>query len=417
MPPTSTITRCTLVCPGSGWQRRANTAYLAAARGLARAIARHSIVRSITLRRSIAAGEARFGRSDIDLGIVLHSAGVTPAETRQLCALNRTVRRLRLVCPWLGQCEAIASNELPEWAELESFKVGLDLDNALLLYGAPVEFPRYPVTPEQAAYRTAFWFENYLPRALRTGHRTNLWKFTLEMWTTCNLGLGRRITPHLRRSDTLAEWRLHEPLSDLPTPDWPASRLWLRMMALTAELHSSLLDPLRAPAQPLSHSLSLPPSFARRTLLVGTAEQLASRITRFPADTLPLTPEALGLYLEYLNPALYELLPPGVRTLGFPRPSRGAWQAVLRRWSCPTLARKPGFGSRDFGTAPRHVLYAHRVAAATAIGDAPAMIRLEELGPAAQSPQAFGHYFINHYPAVLAAAMAFPRTSAPRSGS
>jgi len=416
VPPASTIARRRLVRPGSGWQGIANTAYLAAARGLARAIAGHSIVRSVTLRRSIAAGEARFGRSDIDLDIVLHCACVTPAETRQLCALNRTVRRLRLVCPWLGQCVAIASDELSEWAELESFRVGLDLDNAVLLYGAPVEFPRYPVTPEHAAYRTAFWFENYLPRALRTGHRTNLWKFTLEMWTTCNLGLGRRITPHLRRSDTMAEWRLHEPLSDLPAPDWPARRLWLRMMALTAELHSALLTPLHAPAQPLSHSLTLPPSFVRRTLLVGTAEQLASRITALPADAIPITPEALGLYLEYLNPALFELLPPEIRELGFVRPSRGAWQAVLRRWSCPALARKPGFGGRDFGTAPRHVLYAHRVAAALAAGEAPAVVRLEELGPAARSPQAFGEYFINHYPSVLAAAMAFPRTSAPGSG-
>ncbi|MEX1111421.1 MAG: hypothetical protein WEB31_06435 [Chthoniobacterales bacterium] len=389
-----------------------NAAYLAAARVIARVIARHAIVRSVTLRRSIAAGEARFGRSDIDLDIVLHSACATPAEARQLSDLNRTVRRLGLICPWLGQCGAIAFDELAEWAELESFRVGLDLDHAVLLEGEPFEFTRHPITPEQAAYRTACWFENYLPRALRSGNCTNLWKFTLEMWTTCNLGLGRTITPHLRRSDTLAEWHLQEPQSDLPAPDWPADRLWLQMMALTAELHSTLLAPLGVPAQPLSHSLILPPSFARRTLLVGTAEQIASRIARLPANAIALTPEALGLYLEYINPALFGLLPPEIQALGFQRPSRAAWQSVLRRWSFPFLARKPGFGSRDFGTAPRYVLYAQRAAATLGTGDTPAPIRLDDLGPAARSPQAFSTYFIDHYPEVLAAARRFPRTSA-----
>ncbi len=406
MPAVASIARHTLLRPGSGWQRIANTAYLAAARRLAWILGRHAIVRSITLRRSAAAGEVRFGRSDIDLGIVLHSACASPQETRQLLVLNRSVRRLGLAFPWLGQCEVLAADELAEWAELESFRVALDLGTAVLLHGAPVEFPLHPVTPAQAAYRTAFWFESYLPRALRTANRTNLWKFALEVWITCGLGLGRLSTPYLSRSDTMAAWRAKEPQSGPPEPTWPADRLWRAIMAATEQLHSSLLPPLRAPAEPLSHSLSLPPSFTHRILLVGTAEQLADRMPRLPPDALPLTPEALGLYLEYVNPALFESLPPEILALGFPRPSNAAWQAVLRRWSCPILARKPGFGLRGFGTAPRCVLYAQRAASILRAGCSPATIQPEDFGPAGAPHLSFQEYYTRHYPSVLAAGRA-----------
>lgn len=405
-PAAASIARSRLRHPGSGWQKVANATYVAAARSIAGILGRHQIVRSITLRRSTAAGEVRFGRSDIDLGLVLHSAGEAPAETRELFILNRTVRRLRRVLPWLGQCEVLAVDELADWAAQEPFRVGLDLDHAVLLHGPPVAFARCPISPGHAAYRTAFWYENYLPRALLTRNRGNLWKFSVEMWTTCSLGLGRGIAPHLGRRETMAAWRAYESTAELPEPTWTVERLWRLMMDLAAETHAALRPPLSSPRRLIAHSCILPPSFSHRTLLIGTAEQLASSLSRLPPDAMPLTPEALDLYLEFVNPALYTLLPPAVRNLGFSPPSAEAWHTVLRRWSSPILARKPGFGTCNFGTSPRLVLYARQAAAALRAGICPPLIQLEELGPAARASLAFRAYFTDHYASVLAAGRA-----------
>jgi hypothetical protein len=402
MPSTRVIADHQLRNPGTGLQALANEGYATAARLLAQHIVRHPVVRSITLRRSAAIGEVRFGRSDIDLGIVLHHDCTTPAGARELYLLNRTVRRLRLVFPWLGQCEVHSADELAEWAELESFRVTCDLGSALLLSGRPVEYPCHAITATQAAYRTAFWFENYLPRAVRLGRRHNLWKFTLEMWNTVGLALGRLSTPCLSHRETLAAWRQSEPHVDLPTPSWSAIALWRRIMAFAAELYTALGSPLHDPPDLLMFKLVLPPSFSPRTLVVGTIDQLAERRRSLPSDAFPMTPAALGLYLEYVNPAFFERLPPAILDLGFKEPAALSWHAALRRWSCPILARKPGFALRGFGTSPRYILFAEKAAVARRLGMSTAKIHLEDLGPAAKAPQLFFDYFIHQYSNVLA---------------
>lgn len=388
--------------PGTGLQALANESYAVAARLLAQIIAHHPVVRSITLRRSAAAGEVRFGRSDIDLGIVLHHDCATPEGARELSLLNRTVRRLRLGFPWLGQCEVHAVDELADWAELESFRVTCDLGSAVLLCGPPVEYPCHAITTAQAAYRTAFWFENYLPRAFRLGRCTDLWKFSVEMWNTVGLALGRWSKPYLSRGETLTAWRQSEP--NPPTPSWSATELWRRIMAFADELYSKLGPSLREPSELLMARLALPPSFMQRTLVIGSSDQLAKHLPLLPRDALPMTPAGLGLYLEYVNPALYERLPPAMLDLGFKEPSPLSWHTALRRWCCPILARKPGFALRGFGTSPRYILFAQQAIAARRSGMSTARIYLEDLGPAGEDSQPFEDYFIHCYPAVLVAA-------------
>jgi hypothetical protein len=400
------IERRSLRHPGTGAQALANEAYFLAARGLAHVLGRHSIVRSIYLRRGSAAGEVRFGRSDIDLTIVLHDGCASSDGARQLYALNRAVRRLRVVFPWLGECEVYAADELAVWAEVESYRVTLDVNNAVILFGAPVTYPQHPISRRQAAYRTVFWFEKYLPIALRSRHAANLRKFAIEAWMTASLAVGRADRVRLTRAETLAAWHADPVPVAPPEPHDPVDVFWRAMAAMTAEVHAALLPPVEQPSRIATHLLVLPPSGLRKTLLVGSTEQLAGELGRLPQDAMVFTPEALALYLEFMNPALHAWLPVSLLPAGISAPSVEAWRDALLRWSCPVLARNPGFGSRVFSRGPYILRHADRLSR-TLEGGRPAKVTVEDL--AVDPPPALRTYFLRDYPDTYALARATQR--------
>jgi hypothetical protein len=408
--PLARIDRHALRHPGTGGQALANAAYLATARGLVRLIGRHRIVRSVYVRRSVAAGEVVFGRSDIDLTIVLHDACATMDGASRLYALNRTVRGIRRMFPWLGQCEVHAAGELGDWAERESFRTHLEIANAVLVHGEPVELPVGPIDQRQAAYRTAFWLEKYLPIALAGHRRDQLWKFVLEMWVTASLAVGRLAEPCLTRAETLRAWHRHpEPVAP-PEPGQPVETLWRTALALLAEVHGALRTPVASPGALHVFTAVLPPGGPARTVWVGTVEQLARELGRSAKappskTTLAFTPEALDLYLEYVNPAFHAQVSRALGAVGpvtesLQMPSAAAWHEALRRWSCPVLARKPGFGTTDFGMAPRQVGYARRVVETVAGGWPPSPEDVPPCDPASAPPPSFRDYFLRDYVSV-----------------
>ena len=401
-----TIERRSLRYPGTGAQALANEVYLLAARGVAQVLGRHPIVRSVYLRRGAAAGEVRFGRSDIDLTIILHDGCASSEGARQLYALNRAVRRLRTVFPWLGECEVYVADELAVWAEVESYRMTLEANTAVILSGDAVTYPQQPISRRQAAYRTVFWFEKYLPIALRAHHGANLTKFAIEAWMTASLAVGRADRVRLTRAETLAAWYADPVPWAPPGPHDPVDIFWRAMAAMTAEVHAALLSPVEQPKRLVVHPLVLPPSGLHKTLLVGTAEQLSAELGRMPVDAMVFTPEALALYLEFMNPALHAWLPASLLPAGIAAPSIEAWREALIRWSCPVLARNPGFGTRGISRGPSILRYADR-ASRTLEGRRPAKVELEDL--AMEPPPSLRTYFLRDYPGTYALAMATQR--------
>ena len=79
----------------------ATRVYLQAARAIAAVLARKKIVETIFVRRSVASGEVVFGRSDIDLSIVIRD----PASGAALCSLANSFRALHFPFPMLGQAQ------------------------------------------------------------------------------------------------------------------------------------------------------------------------------------------------------------------------------------------------------------------------------------------------------------------------
>lgn len=382
---------------GTGAQRLVNDGYLFLARQIARFLAQSEIVHSVFLRRSLAAGEASFPRSDIDLSLIFDRACAEPGQVGPLLELNRRVRRLRRVFPILGQIETQTLGELPKWFRLEPTRESVNRRAAILLAGEPFPIPALPIPPENAAQRFAFWLESYAPRAINTGNRRNLWKFAVEMWSTSATARGQFPEPHVSRREAFQAWG-----AAAPRPDAPLESLLDALFGTAAELHRHLLPPLRPLQRPVEVEVVLPPSLATRRLVLVPSSNPAACLSHLHPTGSYFTPEAFEIYLRWTNPFLYDALPTRFLDLGFQRPPLTSYENAIERWTCGILARKPGFGARDMGIGPRTIAYATHAARCLAAGRFPAETTAAQLGPLAQSSHAIDYYFLHLYPQAYA---------------
>lgn len=372
--------------------------YLLAARAVAASLARHEIVETIFVRRSVASGEVDFGRSDIDLSIVLHDGATGPA----LSSLANAFRILRVPVPILGQAQVYDSLDLKTWWRTDPYRAHIDGHAGIVLHGPPVSIPPLPVRPHHAAWRAIFWLDGYIPRAFRLGSRRNLRKLAIEMWNAFATASGLAADPLVRRRDVLHLWRQQ--------PGFPAEalsssnprRLLSLCLELAAGFHRLLLPPLR----PLSHTvvsrLHLPPSWAETVLVViPRPDAHLPPEARLP-NALLLTPEALHLYIEFVNAFADWILPPSLRDLGILPPSRAAWVRSCRNYGSSFRTRSPGFEDKTPLAAVGRAFTSRYAATALAEGRIPPPITVHKLGCERDLTRSVSRYYRDIYPRIRA---------------
>jgi len=369
--------------------------YLALASGAARYLGRCAIVESVYARRSLAAGEISFGRSDIDLGIRLHDACAGTGQGEPLVALRRRMSRLERVLPIVGEAEVFDAREMEDWVRLEPVREAFDR-SAFLLHGASFRIPAWRIGRDDAAARFCFWFDRYLPIALRRRHRRNLRKFALEMWATLGIVEGHFDEPPLSRQEMETAWRRLAPETGPPHPRASYHELASTAFALARRAHGLLLPPLPSGPRHASAVLPVPPMLGWRTVEVGPVKRLLEGDRRQPG-WMPMTPEAFDLYLHYVNPFVYHLLPPQMLDFGFARPPLQRFLRALERWTHGHVARRPAFGSRTYGQGPRAIAYARHAASALAEGAFIGPIDPRDLGELARQDARRDGYFREWY--------------------
>jgi predicted nucleotidyltransferase len=116
-------------------------AYRAIAGVAARTLGRLEGVIGVYARRSVATGEVAFGRSDIDLHILIAPSSSAEAEGELLANLVARYNRMRRVAPVLGHAWVSTREDLERWyieQPAEWYR-----DRAWLrLYGEEFERPR-----------------------------------------------------------------------------------------------------------------------------------------------------------------------------------------------------------------------------------------------------------------------------------
>lgn len=300
--------------------------YRAAAR-LVAPVLRAPGVRSVYIRRSVACGEAAFPWSDLDLGLVIEEF-----RGREMNALRRRFLAARLAFPRLGECQVASAAELSDLAFSDPYRASLDRRFAVTVAGDHPPIPLVPVTRRGAARRLVYWFEHYLPLAVRQGNLRNQRKFVLEMWNALAVIEGKWAEPLATRSETAARATAIGLIESCESGGDPfalccriATRAQQQLLPPAPVIRETVIFPGQNPLVLLPVESTPWPTPARRTAAMVT------------------TPAVLQLMLETQSPFLWLRHGPALRDLGFSPPSRQAWAEACVRHTGGERLRSPGF--------------------------------------------------------------------------
>jgi hypothetical protein len=292
--------------------------YRQSAKASAYLLASSASAESILVHRSVATGEVRFGRSDIDLLMVIgwEAAG----DGAKIASLYRNVRRLRLVNPALSHIEVYEPDGIPKMARTDTFWGSITRRSAKLLRGKPITFPLDRVNPEHALSRFLLWVEWFFAISVQCRNPRNVWKTALECWNAYATAEGLIPEPYLLRSDMEVGSRETEGDGSTGRLNEPESAARF-VFGLADRLHRSRLPELRRLRQPIIFEATIAPLWLHRLFVVLPHAGSPLPPEAFAPGAFPCTPEALDLYLHFKNAFLYWTLPPELLSLGMQPPS------------------------------------------------------------------------------------------------
>ena len=311
-----------------------------------------------------------------------------------LASLWRRFQMARLLFPRLGECQVSSPSELSELATYDPYRGCLDRRQAITIAGTPPSIPLVQVSLRNTTRRLVFWFENYLPVAVRQRNARNQGKLLLEMWNALGVLEGVWAEPLATRAETKAR------LVELePAPECQPGLSPFAMCCQVAERARQRAFPAAGPA----------PMIAKPLVLNGERPIV---LLPWPAAPWPdaalrnkvvvATPAVLQLLLELHNPFLWLGHGGRLADLGFAPPSRRAWIETCLRHTAGENARHPGFVTKDTAPMQQNLHLAAQVMDRLESGGA--MERAADDG-AVQGYESVSAYYRNGYEAHFASAM------------
>lgn len=296
--------------------------YRIAARAIAPILAVEG-VRAIYVRRSVAAGDARFPWSDLDLAVVLDE--VSGAD---LLRLWKRWPIARAVFPRLGEGQIFAPGDFEAYSATDPYRASLDRRFGYLAFGERRVIPERAVDERAAARRLVFWFQRYLPDVMRRGRIRDQRKLALETHNALGVLEGCWKEPLATRAETESRARSAGLLASdaLERPFAAACRAAGRGCELLA---------LRVPS--ISRVLQL------KGLLIVPQNEADWPAAAPGSPGMVVTPAVLQMLLEMHDPFLWLEHGGALAPLGFAPPSRRAWLEAAARAARADLLRTPGF--------------------------------------------------------------------------
>lgn len=322
------------------WRAWGTMAYRLAAHLSARLLALSGDLESVLLHRSAATGEVEFGRSDLDMVLVIKPEVATGARLARLLGI---IRRLRLLNPIMLHREVYRDCDMQEIARHDTVWASVERRTLVCLWGRDVRPDHLPVRREDATRRLFVWWEVFFCRALGQRHRRNLEKACLECWNFFALAQGLLSEPLLRRDEMSRHWRDSGDFSAGDLGDGEIARRFL--LELFSSLHRDRRPPLLRLESPFVFETVLSPHVVPHRFLVLPDPASALPAAYRPGD-LVATPELLDLFTHSKNAFMHWSMPAHLTRLGITAPSAGAFRRDAIHICGPHFLTLAGFGSR-----------------------------------------------------------------------
>jgi predicted nucleotidyltransferase len=350
------------------WYPAAETAaYRLLASAAARAFGRLRFVRAVYARRSVACGEVVFGRSDIDLHLIIDAFDDPFSEGRAIATLTRRIRRLRRVVPILGDFDVSTPHDLDRWYRNRPGYWYRDR-GWLRLWGDSFDRPEPLADDDELRPSLVRWFiltALRLPALVRRGsvhHSANL---AIDLVHAHGLILGR-ITGAGRRGEVIERWWRESPADPrrrrLAAGYADAFRLGryselaLDAQAIALELGDSIAAELGLLADTPASTCELlarsPLGFAEQRYMLPDPRSPAAvaralgELTRDPRVVVT-TRGTLALLLRYWRPWEWASLASLPGSPALPEPREEDYLAAVRCSLHPEFPRAAGLDQRS----------------------------------------------------------------------
>jgi hypothetical protein len=297
-------------------------------------------VESVLVHRSVSTGEVSFGRSDIDMLMVID--GEKSENGAYLASLYQAVSRARLVNPALSHIDVYDRSGIASYARTDTFWASVERRAMMLLHGKPVEIPFAPVHPDHALSKFLLWVEWFFAISVQQRNRRNLWKTSLECWNAYASAEGLIPEPCLLRRDMEAQAQHFErslKTERLGEPVY-ATRF---VFDLVDRLHRSRLPALGILSRPVVFEAITAPLCLRRLFVVVPRADSPLPPETFVRGAFPCTPEFLNLFAHTKNAFLHWILPPELTELGIEPPLVSGFLRSCRFYGHSRFLVCPGF--------------------------------------------------------------------------
>lgn len=321
----------------------ASAVYRGVARLTGQVLGTSEIVESVFAHRSVGSGEVSFGRSDIDLVVVVREPDSEGADGAELASLYEKVCRLRRFNPAVGHMAVQDPRGVKTSVETDTYLGSLDRRGSVLLYGQPAQMPEMPVQPEDALRRFAFPLDGYLTTAVRTGDGRNLRKIAADMWNAYAVATRMLPVPFLTRREAEAHWSATEDTGVLAEAGRDPERGLSGGFRLAKRLHDELLPPLEPLREPVVFQMRMAPRFRERSMVIVPGTGFPVSAGSLKPHSFLSSPELLHLYVHYVNPFFDWILPSELRRLGFSGPTPREFVRACLFYGHSHTTRNPGF--------------------------------------------------------------------------
>jgi hypothetical protein len=307
--------------------------YLAATYGSAWILALSGKLQTILAHRSVGTGEIYFGRSDIDLALVL----APDMEGKDLERLYQFCRLLRALNPASGHINVHHPGGIEACAALDTMWASMERQSFRHLWGEPLSLEVSAVKPIDALRQFLVWIDVFFPAAVQRRDARNCLKHALECWNFYAVAQGLLPQPFATRRQMREHLEACQSLpADLDTPSGTA-RFILGLANMLHQTRMSALPKLREPL--IFEATAAPHGFKRTYVILPTPEAPLPKEAFFPGSFLA-TPELLDLYLQFKNGFFSWLTPPELK---LKPPTVCGFLRDLRHYCNPYFLHFPGF--------------------------------------------------------------------------
>jgi len=332
------------------------------ARLAAQQFGRLDFVLSVYVRRSVACREVVFGKSDIDLHLLLKPYSSLDQEARGLQDIANRYVKLKRLLPCIGDCNVSTRLELEHWYRARPYTWYRDRE-WLKLYGEDCTRPWMALNDSTARDSLLWWFFwawERLSGFYRAGNVRVCCNLFLDMVNVHGLYVGALDGPQ-RRAAVLEYWRtLCPPSRELdaltrgfavgfrggyrPLLGW----LYSESLKLCDTLSQHVIHTLEGRGCDAELHSQVPFSFSPRIYLLvdpSREEQVTEALDTMQrrAEVFVTTERALKLYLYHRNPWEYSVLQAHNSHLPLAPPPAEALQRAVRFALHKEVPRSAGF--------------------------------------------------------------------------